>query len=168
MKKNKHSNIRCENDCSGIIYDEEGVECDCSCHEERPSKASRTLTPWEVVNADNNMYGDADIKGFDGSFVIESRHDNGVSRANAESIVRAVNSYESSQFAINELEEQKAQYIVEVNRLQDVNKALLEAAKVIVDELPELIRQTPYGAPMTIANAFDTLKEIVNQAEGRK
>lgn len=56
----KHSEDKCDNHCPGTIYDEEGVECSCTCHSlaEPKPKTSWTPGPWRIgsrLESDNTL-----------------------------------------------------------------------------------------------------------------
>lgn len=109
--------------------------------EKQSERSEHTPTPWVEQRASNGIDVEIWMAGADGGPSPDAEEPIVTVRgdADAQIIVRAVNSHE----------------------------ALLEVAQVLIKELPELIRQTPYGVPMSVATAFDSLKSLLTQVEGK-
>ena len=110
------------------------------------SKASHTPTPWNAVFiSSTKKYAIFDA---DGDYMSIAED---LSEANAELIVRAVNSLESNE--------------AEIRRLKKSNKALLEAMKQLINEVQDNFKGIVH---LKKYPAYQQAKLLITQIEGRK
>ena len=98
----------CEDGCTSFLYDEEGVQCECPCHNTQGAgEMSRTPGPWTYCKEQFGYCVFAPIPTEDGTGTVTDVPNN---EADARLIVQACNSHEQLLEALRELLEIEHRY----------------------------------------------------------